>query len=93
MSRQKAARYTGYALGEILLIVVGILIALQLDNWNQERKASDQAEVWRTAIVEDLRATDRNFEWRIAYYKQALAFAETTLPVSTFRNVLIMCIP
>lgn len=80
MSRKKGARYTGYALGEIILIVVGILIALQLDNWNQKRKAADQAEIWRAAIAEDLRSTQRNFEWRIAYYEQALAFAENTLP-------------
>jgi hypothetical protein len=80
LSKKKVARYTGYALGEIILIVVGILIALQLDNWNQKRKADNQAETWRAAIVEDLRSTQRNFEWRIAYYQQALAFAETTLP-------------
>ena len=80
MSRKKGARYTGYALGEIILIVVGILIALQLDNWNQKRKATNQAEIWRAAIVEDLRSTQRNLEWRIAYYEQALAFAEMTLP-------------
>ena len=60
MSRKKGARYTGYALGEIILIVVGILIALQLDNWNQKRKADNQAETWRAAIVEDLRSTQRN---------------------------------
>lgn len=32
------SRYTLYALGEILLVVVGILIALQINNWNEERK-------------------------------------------------------
>ncbi len=34
----KAARYTKYAIGEIFLVVVGILIALQINNWNEERK-------------------------------------------------------
>ncbi|GAB5554286.1 MAG: hypothetical protein Sapg2KO_38770 [Saprospiraceae bacterium] len=29
--------YLFYALGEIILVVVGILIALQIDNWNQDR--------------------------------------------------------
>ena len=33
----KVSRYIGYALGEILLIVVGILIALNIQNWNQNR--------------------------------------------------------
>jgi hypothetical protein len=30
--------YSRYAIGEILLVVIGILIALQIDNWNEERK-------------------------------------------------------
>lgn len=32
---------------EIGIVIVGILIALQLDNWNQDRKANAQADVWR----------------------------------------------
>jgi hypothetical protein len=37
LSKRQAIRYVGYALGEIILIVVGILIALQIDNWNEAR--------------------------------------------------------
>jgi len=34
----KTARYFKYALGEIILVVIGILIALQINNWNEYRK-------------------------------------------------------
>jgi len=34
----KTGRYLRYAFGEILLIVIGIIIALQLQNWNEKRK-------------------------------------------------------
>lgn len=65
---------------EIGIVIVGILIALQLDNWNQDRKANAQADVWRASIIEDLRATQRSLLGRIRYYEQALDFAETALP-------------
>ena len=34
----KTAKYFKYAIGEILLVVIGILIALQINNWNEDRK-------------------------------------------------------
>lgn len=34
-------KYLIYAIGEILLVVIGILIALQVNNWNQERVEKD----------------------------------------------------
>lgn len=37
-TKNRAIRYFLYALGEILLVVLGILIALQVDTWNEERK-------------------------------------------------------
>ena len=33
-----AGRYLKYAIGEIVLVVIGILIALQINNWNEDRK-------------------------------------------------------
>ena len=33
----KTDKYLKYALGEIVLVVIGILIALQINNWNEDR--------------------------------------------------------
>lgn len=33
-------RYLIYAVGEILLVMIGILLALQVNNWNEERKTN-----------------------------------------------------
>ena len=38
LSQNRVTRYLVYALGEILLVVIGILIALQVNNWNEGRK-------------------------------------------------------
>jgi hypothetical protein len=37
MSEKKTGKYFKYAIGEIVLVVFGILIALQINNWNQDR--------------------------------------------------------
>ena len=36
--RNKPLNYMRYAIGEIVLVVIGILIALQINNWNEDRK-------------------------------------------------------
>jgi len=38
LAQNRASRYLLYAVGEIVLVVIGILIALQIDTWNEEQK-------------------------------------------------------
>ena len=38
LSEGKTGKYFKYAIGEIVLVVIGILIALQINNWNESRK-------------------------------------------------------
>ena len=52
----RITRYLTYVLGEILLVFVGILIALQVNNWNEERKAGDLGTLFLLQIGEDLKA-------------------------------------
>ncbi|MDX1630200.1 MAG: DUF6090 family protein, partial [Fulvivirga sp.] len=47
-------RYLIYAMGEIALVVIGILIALQINNWNEERKENRQIVVYLTGLIEAL---------------------------------------
>jgi len=44
-------RYLLYAIGEIILVVLGILIALQVNNWNEERKLKKQEETILKSIA------------------------------------------
>ena len=41
LSEGKTGKYLKYALGEIILVVIGILIALAINNWNEKRKESN----------------------------------------------------
>jgi hypothetical protein len=47
--------YLVYAIGEIFLVVIGILIAIQLDNWNNERNKSLENRLLLENLLADLR--------------------------------------
>ncbi len=40
--KNKTGKYLKYAFGEIVLVVIGILIALQINNWNEGRKVDGE---------------------------------------------------
>lgn len=50
----KVRTYFFYALGEIVLVVIGILIALQINNWNELRKAKIQEQELYLKLLENL---------------------------------------
>ncbi|MFT7066002.1 MAG: hypothetical protein ACJAUO_001580, partial [Sediminicola sp.] len=41
LTENKFSKYLLYAIGEIILVVIGILIALSINNWNENRKESN----------------------------------------------------
>lgn len=47
-------RYFFYALGEIVLVVIGILIALQINNWNEGRKERNQEKRFLVRLNDEL---------------------------------------
>ena len=65
MEQNNVRKYLLYALGEIALVMIGILLALQVNNWNEERKKADLAETYLTALKEDLMLDIENFEFQI----------------------------
>jgi len=66
MEKNKTGKYFKYAVGEILLVVIGILIAVQINNWNELRKQKlveiDVLEGIRNDILKD--TIDLNFNIR-----------------------------
>jgi len=54
LSEGKTGKYLKYAIGEIVLVVIGILIALQINNWNNNRIEHLKEEVLISNIIEDL---------------------------------------
>ena len=66
----KPLKYLRYAIGEIVLVVIGILIAVQLNNWNESRKQKlveiDVLKGIRNDILKD--TVDLNFNIRAYSY-------------------------
>lgn len=50
----KFSKYLLYALGEIILVVIGILIALSINNWNEDRKTNNKLRSTLTELKNDL---------------------------------------
>ena len=49
----KTGKYLKYAIGEIVLVVIGILIALQINNWNEQRKEDRLEAEYYCRLLED----------------------------------------
>nr|WP_179318587.1 DUF6090 family protein [Winogradskyella helgolandensis] len=56
MEQNKTSKYFKYAIGEIVLVVIGILIALSINNWNQSRKENILAKNYYNRLLSDLKA-------------------------------------
>tara|TARA_R110002124_G_scaffold149259_1_gene315312 strand:+ start:2432 stop:2827 length:396 start_codon:yes stop_codon:yes gene_type:complete len=54
MEQNKIRTYLLYAVGEILLVVIGILIALQINNWNEQRKEKQQEEIYLESLHQEM---------------------------------------
>ena len=56
LTENKLAKYLLYAIGEIILVVIGILIALQINNWNEARKTESLEQAYLINLRDEFRA-------------------------------------
>lgn len=68
-AENKVASYLRYAIGEILLVVIGILIALQINNWNENRKLLINEEHLYKKLITDLISEEKGIKSQIYYLK------------------------
>ncbi len=62
METGKTGKYLKYAIGEIILVVIGILIALQINNWNETRKNNEKETVLVDQLLQDLNQTEADLK-------------------------------
>ena len=62
ISENNVSKYLIYAIGEIILVVIGILIALQINNWNESNKQNIKEKNLLTELVVNLETNISNLE-------------------------------
>ena len=80
IEKRKTGKYLKYAIGEIILVVIGILIALGVNNWNENRKLDEIRQGYYGKLIED-------FEADKAYAKNQILNMESS--ISNFENYVL----
>ena len=85
-------RYFLYGIGEILLVMIGILLALQVNNWSQ-KKANIKTEIKvLQSINENLREDEENMNQVLKKYENTLSsieriFSEDDIPSDSLKSL------
>ena len=94
MEKNKTGKYLKYAIGEIILVVIGILIALSINNWNEEKKERIKEQIILKHLQEDYQANLVQLEQKIETRKKILTSAFRLLrafdnPIGIVRDSVI----
>jgi hypothetical protein len=81
----KPLKYMRYAIGEIALVVIGILIALQINNWNEERKAKSVEFVVLTELKKNIQADIIKMDSSLVNINQRIR--STKIILKSFSNI------
>jgi hypothetical protein len=54
MKKNKTSKYLKYAIGEIILVVIGILLALQINNWNENRQNQNSLDRYTESLIKEI---------------------------------------
>ena len=76
LADQRIGNYLIYALGEVILIVVGILLALQIDAWKQNSDDRDTERLLMSELNKEFKANKKQWDTTIYYHRNALKSAE-----------------
>jgi len=94
LKQSKFSRYLLYAIGEIVLVVIGILIALQINTWNENRKLKAKTKDYLMLLTEDLKKERENVNTQIDFVNDYFSRFETYLEASknttTIRDIAIL---
>jgi len=84
-------KYARYAIGEIVLVVVGILIALQINNWNENRKSALREIYYLQSLMNEFTENKSITEHALNFHNAQIKNAHIVLSIleqdSTYNNL------
>ncbi len=89
LSENKFSKYLLYAIGEIILVVIGILIALYINNLNTEKKDSIILNGYLNNIAENIKLDKANLEKMAVFRDSSIISSKYFLKVIEQENMLI----
>lgn len=79
LNENKFSKYLFYAIGEIILVVIGILIALQINNWNENQEARKSENTFYADILLDLKKDEAKLNYYKKYCVKRIQYLDTLL--------------
>lgn len=81
------SKYIFYAIGEIALVVIGILIALAINNWNEDRIAKGQAIAYLRNLKQDLERDINAYRVDLDHYETEIGRSTTLLGSDDYKKL------
>lgn len=102
LMKNQTGKYLKYAIGEIILVVIGILIALQINNWNENRKDRAKEKHYISNLIRDVKSQIKGTKEIIDHEEKAIAqissvlsnvkknngFSDTTEQLKNLQNLM-----
>ena len=89
MEKNKTGKYLKYAVGEIILVMIGILLALQVNNWNTIRAQKQKEQILLSALNKEFKTNKTQLDSVVFYGKSSMksnAYLLSRLPIKDVKK-------
>jgi len=87
METGKTGKYLKYAIGEIILVVIGILIALSINNWNENRKNTKQGHSLMKELLSEFQLHIGTFDYGLENHIESIENQQKIFNVINLESV------
>ena len=86
LSEGKTGKYFKYAIGEIVLVMIGILLALQVNNWNQRLKNEELSKLYYSDFISEVSSDISTLNSRIVWNEKIMQNVSSIITTLATKN-------